>query len=152
MAPVASWTITLSAVTADSGLPALRPAREHVDLGLPLGKATRLRSVKQLVYRVSWLFLNHQVTVNRSVIEAIDELTRRHDDLARAVAALSTALDEQVQAGLRQVSMEIGHHIASTQSEIARLALQLAGLKGELATLRRTAQPSVDDPTVDNTV
>ena len=119
--------------------PAFQLARERANLGLPLDQPTRLRFVKRVIYKVSWLFLQHQVAFNHLVLDALADVTRRQEELHRA-------LEEQLEFGLRQANREIGDHIATSQSDLTRLQLQGAQITHEISALRdatRSGGPEV---------
>lgn len=130
----------LAAVSLGPQTPAFQLARERANLGLPLDHATRLRFVKRVIYRVSWLFLKHQVTFNQSVLDALADVAQRQEELSRALA-------QQLEFGMRQANREIGDHIAASKSDLTRLQLQAAQITHELAALHQAIQSSERDAT-----
>ena len=127
-------------VTSNDALAAhLAQAQRHADLGLPVGASVRLRFAKRLVYRVSWLFLSHQVAFNHAMIEANRELTAR-------VAALQERMEQELRDELfdfadRSVSQahaEIGDYLAGARSVNAELILELRALEADLTAMVST--------------
>lgn len=104
-------------------------ARARANLGLPLDRRTRFRFVKRVVYRVSWLFLNHQVAFNHHVLDAIDEALA---EITERQEALSELLTSRLEFGLNQSHRQIGDHVARTESELTHLRLQIAQLTARL--------------------
>ena len=115
----------------------LQAARAQADLGLPLDRPTRLRWAKRVIYRVSWLFLSHQVAFNHHVIDTVSETL---EDMAKRQEQLSDRLNQQLERGLRQANREIGDHVALVQSELAGLRLEIARLTAALGL------PGADSP------
>jgi len=112
--------------------PSLQAARSRANLGLPLSGNTRFRFLKRIVYRISWLFLNHQIAYNEHMASALEEVleavAKRQDELVKL-------LSEKLELGLLQANREIGDHISRFQSEMAKLQLDLAQIRVELSQL-----------------
>jgi len=123
---------------------ALDRARARADLGMPLNRATRFRFVKRVVYRISWLFLNHQVAVNHGLVEAQTATDARLDTIDTQIAVLRTTMADRLDLGLRQAYAEIGDHIARAALDQSRLTQELQ----DLVTKVESLVPLVE--TVDN--
>jgi uncharacterized coiled-coil protein SlyX len=108
---------------------ALEAARFHANLGLPVAPGVRFRLAKRVLYKLSWVFLQHQVAFNHAVVLAmsdnVEEISRRQDEIDQR-------LSDKLEFGLRQAGREIADHVARTQSELAELQLQMAELTGRL--------------------
>lgn len=112
--------------------PPLLRAREEADLGLPLGRRTRFRMFKRMVLRISWLFLNHQITVNNTLVDAAADQERQIIELKRELAELRSRTTEQLDFGIRQVFREVGDHIAQATVEQTLLNQQLHRLEARI--------------------
>jgi hypothetical protein len=114
-------------------------AQRHANLGLPVGASERFRFAKRLAYRVSWLFLRHQVAFNWAIIEAIRGLT---ENVARLEQAIEQGIrDDLLDFADRSVSQahaEITDQIADTRSTHAELILELRTLQTELDAVLKT--------------
>ncbi len=98
-------------MSSDSIAPQLTRASDHANLGLPLDRKTRLRFVKRVIYKLSWVFLHHQVEVNHALVEAAQ--------------ATADDLTEKLDLGQRQMFLEVGDHVAQLRTEIADLHTEL---------------------------
>ncbi|MGO9855753.1 MAG: hypothetical protein ACLPYY_12005 [Acidimicrobiales bacterium] len=113
----------------------LAEAKKHANLGLPVAASERFRLAKRLVYRVSWLFLRHEVAFNQAIMEA-------NRDLAERIARLQERIEQDLREDLldfadRSVSQahaEISDHVAEARSVHADLILELRTLQAELNT------------------
>jgi hypothetical protein len=111
-------------------------ARQHANVGLPVGPSERFRLAKRLIYRVSWPFLRHQVAFNLAVMESNRDLVER-----------ITRLQERIEQGLRnelldfadrsasQAHAEINDHVAEARSTHAELILELRALQARLSSM-----------------
>lgn len=108
---------------------AVRAAREHANLDLPLPETTKFRLAKRALYRFNWPFLRHQVAFNQTVLGALTECTGRVEQLNRSFEELSSKLEQTVRRGLRQAEREIGDHVAALRSDLTRLQLQIERLE-----------------------
>lgn len=106
--------------------PAARAAREEANLGLPLGPSVRLRLAKRGLYRISWVFLKHQVAYNNHVLDALSEAIA---EIAKEQIKLRDELSSALDMGVRQCLREVGDHIARTETQLARLSHQIAQLR-----------------------
>ncbi len=98
-------------MSSESIAPQLTRAMDHASLGLPLDRKTRLRFVKRLIYKLSWVFLHHQVEVNHALVEAAE--------------STANDLTEKLDLGQRQMFLEVGDHVAQLRTEIADLHTEL---------------------------
>lgn len=126
-------------MSTGADLSPLEIARGHAELGMPLGRPTRFRFVKRLLYRVSWLFLSHQVAVNHGLVDALAEtgttLRRLEEQLAELrdqQNVLATDMVERLDLGLRQAFLEMGNHTSRMQTGQADLQLQIGRLAARL--------------------
>ncbi|MGC8463519.1 MAG: class I SAM-dependent methyltransferase [Acidimicrobiales bacterium] len=124
-------------MTSESDSPFLRTAREHADVGLPVERVARFRLLKRILYRVSWVFLRHQVAFNHAVLGEVAALRTER-------AATLAALDNRFELAFRQVLDELGDHVARSTDEHVRLAQELAELSSRVEPLSPLA-PVVED-------
>ena len=125
------------ALTTDFESPSLRTARAHADVGLPVERGARFRLLKRIVYRVSWVFLRHQVALNHALL---DELAILREERAATLAALDNRFD----LALRQVFDELRDHVARSADEHVRLAQELSELSSRMEPLSPLV-PVVED-------
>jgi glycosyltransferase involved in cell wall biosynthesis len=99
-----------------TGVDPLDRAVAHADLGLPLPRASRFRSLKRLLVRLARLFTSHQIEVNRGLTEA--ELGLR-DALRRAEARAAA------------VANRLAHEVAAVRTELSDLQLARLESRGD---------------------
>lgn len=100
-----------------------------MELGLPVAKGTKFRLLKRALYRISWIFLRHQVAFNAHVIEGFEEVAQWQEQLIGEV-------DRKLQAGLQQLHQEIGDHIAMAESSLTHMQLEIAQIAHGVSELR----------------
>jgi hypothetical protein len=130
----------------------LAQAQEHADLGLPVGASERFRFAKRVVYRVSWLFLHHQVAFNHAIIGANRELAERITRLQqRMEQELRDDLLDFADRSVSQAHEEIGDHVAEARSIQADLILEIRTLQADLSALMKSLPSHLlpDRPTAD---
>jgi hypothetical protein len=120
----------------------LARAKQHANLGLPVGRAQRLRFAKRLVYRVSWVFLRHEVAFNQSIIEANQVLAERITRLqVRIEQGLREDLLDFADRGVSQAHAEITDHVTEARNIHADLILEIRTLQAELNTMAKALAP-----------
>jgi hypothetical protein len=60
-------------------------ARDRASLGLPVPEGTRFRMAKRVVYKISWIFLRHQVEFNQRTVEVLAGVAADQQRLCRAM-------------------------------------------------------------------
>lgn len=109
---------------------ALRIARDRATLGLPVPVDAKLRLAKRVVYKISWIFLRHQVEFNQRTVETLADVALDQQRLQETFVELSRSLEERLDFGLRHLHREIGDNVAALRSDLTHLQTQLEELSG----------------------
>lgn len=142
----------------------LERAAAHAGLGLPMPRKVRLRWLKLIVARLTWLTNRHQYDYNQGVIEAIEQLrrdlaarpstfnlaehTEKHTadltaDYNRAIAlAAATLVGEftlQLKAMTAGYATDLAALEAALRSELAATLIRSASQDGPIATAAAVA-------------
>jgi|GEM_PF-708506 len=75
---------------------------EDVNLGLPIPRGSRLRSVKRIVAKLIWPFLSHQVKINNAILADTTKLSQNDEELSRTLNGITDALG--------QIQFSLAHH------------------------------------------
>jgi glycosyltransferase involved in cell wall biosynthesis len=93
---------------------AVSSAAEHVDVGQPIPRHTRMRLFKNLVLRVARVFTHHQVAFNRELLDAVKQLSTRID---------------QMDVSLRRAHADRNEDALSTRSALVEIQQELAEIR-----------------------
>lgn len=107
-------------------------AAAHADLGLPVPRGTRFRSLKRALGRLMWIFGRNQATYNHAMLETAG-------DLANAVETMRTTIPERV-----------GNEVGSMRSQVGALEVEVRDLQArvdQLTALLGARAPHSDAPT-----
>lgn len=108
---------------------ALRIARETATLGLPVPEGARFRLAKRILYKISWVFLRHQVEFNQRTVQTLGAVALDQQRLRRTFEELSQALEDKLEFGLRHADREMGDQVASLRSHLTQVQIQLEQLR-----------------------
>ena len=111
----------------------LEVAAKNADLGLPVPRGTRLRTLKRVWGRLFWIFGRHQATYNHAMLEAVREL-------ANAVETIRTSVSEQVGNDVGRIWSQVGAlevDVRTTTGRLEATAAQIEELRARVDELAR---------------
>jgi hypothetical protein len=111
----------------------LERAAAHANLGLPLPPRTRYRSIKRVLARAARLFTNHQVEVNRALVDSVQGLRTVIAEAERGASAAADRLADDLAA----VRTELSDVQLDSLERVERISRDLVALRQELQVSRR---------------
>lgn len=147
--------VPTSSRTVDRG--SLQAAAEHVELGLPVPRRVRFRTVKRLIARLGWFLARRQIDFN---VVALAELTALHDgmtqlhvdmtELRAQIGDVQTHQDKlSVKTDLIQRQAFVQHEegLSLVRAEMVDLVSNLDDLRAQM--VRETTQARIRQAQID---
>lgn len=128
----------------------LSDASQHADLGLPVPRGARFRTIKRVVSRLQWMTNHRQVAFNHAVLALIAELqvpppAAADQVFAEQIAVVRTELAELVSAHAELNTLRSGAdaRVAAITDHLERLTRSISDLSSRHEELRSRVETEV---------